>query len=127
MKYLTAQNVIQIHFEIIEATGGSQGLRDLGLLESAFSRPQATFDSQDLYPTISLKAAALVHSLLLNHMFVDGNKRTATICMVEFLILNGKNFHASNRETVTFALWVENKKPSLEKIANWIKKHTNCP
>lgn len=123
MKYLTPQNVIQIHFELVEATGGLQGLRDLGLLESAVLRPQATFGGEDLYPTLIIKAAALAHSLLLNHVFADGNKRTATISMVEFLVLNGKKFKATNKEIVTFALWVENKKPNIEQIANWIKKH----
>ena len=123
MKYLTPQNVIQIHFEIIEETGGSQGLRDLGLLESAVLRPQATFGGKDLYPTLILKVAALVHSLLLNHVFVNGNKRTATVSMIEFLILNGKKFEAKNKEIVKFALWVENKKPAIEEIASWIKKH----
>lgn len=125
MKYLTPQNVIQIHFELVEATGGLQGLRDLGLLESAVLRPQATFGGKDLYPTLIIKAAALVHSLLLNHVFVDGNKRTATISMIEFLLLNGKKFKATNKEIVTFALWVENKKPTIEQIAIWIKNHTN--
>ncbi len=125
MKYLTPQNIIQIHFEIVEETGGLQGLRDLGLLESAVLRSQATFGGKDLYPTLVLKAAALIHSLLLNHVFADGNKRTATISMIEFLVLNRKNFKATNKETVNFALWVENKKPTIEEIANWIKKHIN--
>lgn len=123
MKYLTPQNVIQIHFEIVEETGGSQGLRDLGLLESAVLRPQATFGGKDLYPTLILKVAALVHSLLLNHVFAHGNKRTATISMVEFLMLNGKKFEATNKEVVDFAMWVENKKPTIEEIAKWIEKH----
>lgn len=124
MKYLSPQNVIQIHFELVEETGGSQGLLDLGLLESAVFRPQTTFGGKDLYPNLIIKAAALVHSLLLNHVFVDGNKRTATISMIEFLILNGKIFKATNKEIVDFALWVENKKPTIEQIATWIKNHT---
>ncbi len=124
MKYLTSQNVIQIHFEIVAETGGLQGLRDLGLLESAVARPMHTFGGQDLYQTLELKAAALVHSLLLNHMFADGNKRTATVCMIEFLILNGKKYKSTNKEIVDFALWVENKKPTIEQIATWIKSHT---
>ena len=124
MKFLTPQNVIQIHYEIVAETGGLQGLRDLGLLESAVMRPQATFGGDDLYPMLELKAAALVHSLLLNHVFTDGNKRTATIGMVEFLILNGRKFKATNPEVVKFALWVENKKPTIKQIASWIKKHT---
>jgi len=125
VNYLTPQNVIQIHFELVEATGGSQGLRDLGLLESAVMRPQQTFAGKDLYPTLILKAAALVHSLLLNHVFVDGNKRTATISMVEFLVLNGAKVKATNREIVDFAMWVENKKPTIEQISKWIKEHLN--
>ena len=125
MKYLTPENVIQIHYEIVEATGGSQGLRDLGLLESAVMRPQQTFAGKDLYPTLEVKAAALVHSLFLNHMFVDGNKRTATISRIEFLIFNKRKFTATNKEIVDFALWVENEKPTLEKIASWIKEHTS--
>ncbi|HSX19066.1 MAG TPA: type II toxin-antitoxin system death-on-curing family toxin [Candidatus Saccharimonadales bacterium] len=123
MKYLTPHKVIQIHFELVEATGGLQGLRDLGLLESAVSRPQASFGGKDLYPSLILKAAALVHSLLLNHVFADGNKRTATISMIEFLTLNGKKINMTNKEMVDFALWVENKRPELEEIAAWIKKH----
>lgn len=124
MKYLTPQNVIQIHFELVETTGGSQGLRDLGLLESAVLRPQATFGGKDLYPDLYLKAAALIQSLLLNHVFTDGNKRTATISMIVFLIRNGKKFTATNKEIVNFALWVENKRPSIEIIAEWTKNHT---
>lgn len=56
-------------------------------------------------------------------MFVDANKRTATVSMMEFLILNGKDFKAENKEIVDFAMWVENRKPSIEEIADWIKKH----
>lgn len=125
MKYLTPENVIQIHFEIVEETGGSQGLRDLGLLESAVMRPQQTFAGKDLYPTLGIKAAALVHSLLLNHMFVDGNKRTATISMIEFLIFNKRKFTATNKDIVDFAMRVENSKPTIEEIASWIKEHTS--
>ena len=122
-RYLTSQNVIQIHFEIVEQTGGLQGIRDVGLLESAVERPKATFGGEDLYPTLELKAAALVHSLLLNHQFADGNKRTAVVSMIEFLQLNGKAIIAEQKEVVDFALWVENKKPALEEIAVWIKDH----
>ena len=125
MRYLSAENVIQIHFEIVEATGGSQGLRDLGLLESAVSRPQSTFSGKDLYTTIFRKAAALIHSLLLNYAFVDGNKRTATVVMIELLIFNGKEFEATNKEVVELAMWIEGKKPTIEQISKWIKNHSN--
>ena len=125
MRYLSAENVIQIHFEVVEATGGSQGLRDTGLLESAVGRPQSTFSGKDLYTTIFRKAAALIHSLLLNYAFVDGNKRTATVVMIELLIFNGKEFEATNKEVVELAMWIEGKKPTIEQISKWIKNHSN--
>ena len=124
MRYLSSQNIIQIHFEIVEATGGSQGIRDVGLLKSAASRPRDSFGGKDLYPTIFLKASVLVHSLLLNHPFVDGNKRTAVAAMIEFLELNKKSFKSSQKGFVDFALWIENEKPTIEEIADWIKNHT---
>lgn len=123
MKYLTPENIIQIHFEIIEETGGSHGLRDLNLLKSAVERPKAAFGGKDLYPNISLKGASLAHSLLLNHPFMDGNKRTAILSLIEFLQLNRKDIQATQKEIVEFALWVENKKPSVERISSWIEKH----
>ena len=125
MRYLSAENVIQINFEVVEATGGSQGLRDTGLLESAVGRPQSTFSGKDLYTTIFRKAAALIHSLLLNYAFVDGNKRTATVVMIELLIFNGKEFEATNKEVVELAMWIEGKKPTIEQISKWIKNHSN--
>ena len=64
-----------------------------------------------------------MHSLLLNHVFVDGNKRTAIVSTIEFLILNGKKIKAANEEIVDFTLWVENKKPSIEQIAQRLEKH----
>ena len=125
MRYLTPQNVIQIHHELIDETAGLHGIRDVRLVESAVERPKASFAGKDLYRNILLKAAALAHSLLLNHPFLDGNKRTAVTVMIEFLILNSKSFSAEQNGAVEFALWVENQKPSVEQIAEWIKEHTN--
>lgn len=124
MKYLTAKDVLLLHNMAIDEFGGSHGLRDLGLLESAVTRPQATFGGEDLYPNIFLKGAALVHSLLLNHQFVDGNKRTAMFSIMTFLELNGYIFQAEQKEVVETALWIENQKPEIEEIAGWLKKHT---
>ena len=83
MTYLTVEQVLFIHMRLIAETGGSPGLRDLGLLASAVARPQATFGGEDLYPDLLSKAAALMDSLVRNHPFVDGNKRvgiTAAAC-----------------------------------------------
>jgi len=77
VNYLTVEEVYLLHRRLIQRTGGSGGLRDPGLLESAVARPQASFDGEDLYPALWLKAAALLHSLVKSHPFVDGNKCTA--------------------------------------------------
>lgn len=124
MKYLTVQDVLLLHDIAIDKFGGSHGLRDLGLLESAVARPQSSFGGEDLYPTIFLKAGSLVHSLLMNHQFVDGNKRTAMFSVMTFLELNGYSFVAKQKEVVDAALWIENKKPTIEEISKWLEKHS---
>ncbi|MDP2649918.1 MAG: type II toxin-antitoxin system death-on-curing family toxin [bacterium] len=124
IKYLTVKDALLLHSMAIDESGGSHGLRDLGLLESALARPQATFGGDDLYPTIFLKAGALVHSILRNHAFVDGNKRTSMFSAMTFLELNGYRFDAKQNDVVDFALKVENKRLSVEEIADWLKTHT---
>ena len=124
MKYLTPQQILALHDLMVKRFGGSHGLRDLGLLESAVARPQATFDGTDLYPTIYEKAAALLQSLLKNHPFVDGNKRTALTSAGVFLKLNGYKLTNTHKEEVEFAVRVDNQHLSLEEIAEWLKKHT---
>lgn len=122
-KFPTLEEVVAMHFRITEKTGGSQGVHDLGLLDSALARPQASFGGEDLYQTIFLKAAALVQSLSSNHSFVDGNKRTALATLEYFLYLNNFEIRATQKEKVEFTLWSENEKPTLEEIATWIEKH----
>ncbi len=124
MKYLSVKDVLLLHELQIEMYGGSHGLRDLGLLESAVMRPQATFGGEDLYPTIFLKAGALVHSLLMNYQFVDGNKRTAMFSVMTFLELNGYKFIAEQKEIVDYALYIENSHPEIEEISKWLKKNS---
>lgn len=126
VKYLTPKDVLLLHNMMIESAGGSHGLRDYGLLESAVGRPQASFGGEDLYLTLFLNCAALVHSLLLNHMFVDGNKRTAMFSAMTFLELNGYIFDATQKEVVEYALIIENQKPSIEEIADWLKNHSKA-
>ena len=81
MKYISIDEVVAIHFELINQFGGSQGMRDFGLLHSAVERSRASFGGEDLYPDIFSKAAALLHSLILNHPFIDGNKRTSYVSL----------------------------------------------
>ena len=124
IRYLTLDDVIAIHDNMVSLYGGSHGIRDLGLVDSAVARPQATFGGEDLYPGIYKKAAALFHSLIFNHAFVDGNKRTSITSTARFLSMNGYELNASDKEFVSFPLRVENKHLSFEEIASWLKNHT---
>jgi len=89
MQYLSLGHVLQLHRAVVGATGGDHRVRDLAALESALAQPRMTFGGEDLYPTVAQKAAALAHSLVGNHPFVDGNKRVGHAAMEVFLILNG--------------------------------------
>ena len=124
MKYLTVKDVLLLHHLAIEETGGSHGIRDLSLIESAVNRPKASFAGQDLYPTIFEKAGALCQSLIKNHPFVDGNKRTALYATMTFLELNGYKFVAEQEELVEFGVKIDNESLSLTEIADWFKKHS---
>ena len=117
--YLTVQQVLFIHARLIDTTGGDHGLRDLGLLESAVARPQATFDGKDLYPDLFQKTAALMESLAQNHPFVDGNKRTAITAAAMFLLKNGRSLQTTNEELERFTFQVVNGRPSLTIMADW--------
>jgi len=124
LKYLSPQQVLAIHDQMIKRFGGSFGTRDIGLLESAVLRCQASFDGQDLYAGLFEKAAALLQSLLKNHPFVDGNKRTALTSAGIFLEMNGYHLMNTHNEEVKFAIRVDNENLSIEKIAAWFKKNS---
>lgn len=123
IKFLTTEDVLLLHHLSVEKSGGSHGLRDAGLLDAAVHRPQATFAGIDLYPTIFDKAGALCHSLIKNHAFVDGNKRTSLLSAMTFLELNGYRFTCEQEELVEFGLKIDNENISAEGIAAWLKAH----
>lgn len=123
-KHVSLDEVIAIHDNMISLYGGSHGIRDLGLIESAISRPKTTFGGADLYPDVFSKAAALFHSLMFNHAFIDGNKRTTISTTSRFLSLNGYELIAADREFIEFPLGVENKHLSLKEISKWLEKHS---
>jgi death on curing protein len=125
MVYLTAEQVLFIHYRLVNETGGEHGTRDIGLLESAVARPKATFDGQELYSDIFEKAAALMESLVNNHAFIDGNKRTGIACAVLFLRQNGITFNAKNPEVEKFTLQVARSELDTRDIAEWFKAHCN--
>lgn len=124
MRYLSAEQVLFIHARVIDETGGAHGVRDLGLLQSAVSRPQATYGGHDLYPDVFHKAAALMESLIGNHPFLDGNKRTAVSAAGLFLLRNGYALEASQRELETFTLDLVLKKGATEAVTAWFRRHS---
>jgi death-on-curing protein len=124
MNYLTPAQILFIHFRVIEETGGGHGIRDLPLLESAVSRPMATFDRDDLYPDLFTKAAALMHGIIKNHPFLDGNKRTAITAASIFLLRNGYALKTSNRALEQFTLKTASEKREISDIARWFEKHS---
>lgn len=124
VKYLEIDEVLAIHEEMIEKFGGRYPVHDFTLLHSAISRPQATFAGEDLYKTIFEKAAALIHSLILNHPFDDGNKRTAITSCARFLYINGWQLKTPKKESIQFSLDIDAKRINLEEIALWLKKHS---
>ncbi len=116
--------VVEIHKAIVSRAGTTAGVRDFSLLHSAIERPKATFQGEDLYPTIFLKASALLQSLCMNHPFTDGNKRTAWLTTKRFLHVNNYHLTADRNEAADFMIWIDNSKPELANISSWLKKHT---
>jgi len=124
MKYLTAEQVLFIHARLIEETGGSHGVRDLNMLMFALGRVQARFNEQDLYPDLFSKAAALIDSLIRNHPFVDGNKRTGVTAAGLFLYRNGYRLTADNNRLVEMTMRIAESQTSLDELAIWLEKNS---
>jgi death on curing protein len=120
--FLTFEQVLAIHDNQIETYGGSHGIRDLALFESAIMRPQTTFGGKDLYPSIFEKAAVLMHSLIMNHPFVDGNKRTGTVSALVFLEINRFRIAVHQNELVDVSLEIALKKMDVKGVATWLEK-----
>src|SRR5258708_4366355 len=125
MIWLDIEEIYQLHDLIIIRAGTKAGVRDFALLHSAAERPKATYQGQDLYPTVFLKAASLLQSICLNHPFTDGNKRTAFASTVRFLWVNGYHMQVERKEAAKFMIYVDNSKPDIKEIAIWLKKHCN--
>jgi death-on-curing protein len=121
---LSSEQVLFIHARLVDEAGGMHGVRDLGLLRSAVARPRATFGGEDLYPDIFRKAAALMESLILNHPFLDGNKRTAISAAGLFLLRNGQQLTVTQQALEQFTMDMALKRRDIEDAANWFKKHT---
>lgn len=120
---LSKEQVLVLHERLIEATGGSAGIRDEGMLDSALSNPFQSFGGEELYPSIQAKAAQLCFGLVKNHSMVDGNKRLGTHVMLVFLALNGYELSYSQQELSHTILALASGKIGAEEILQWIIKH----
>lgn len=113
-----------MHAVAIEEFGGSPGIRDRGLLESAIARPLATFQGRNLYDTPFKRAAALAESLVLNHGFVDGNKRTAMYAMAAWLERESYFIEAARGELRDIALSIASHELNTEQVAEWLAQRS---
>ena len=120
---LTQEQILMLHTELVSATGGTDGVRDFGLLSSALNAPFQQFDNKDLFPTIQQKAARLGYGLIKNHAFVDGNKRIGVHTMLVFLEINGISLEYTQKELYTTVLDVASGKADIEELTTWILNH----
>ena len=123
MRYLSLYEILELHDRIIEITGGAKGIRDIRALESAINQPRQTFDRTDLYPDIIAKAAVLCFLLVMNHPFVDGNKRIGHAAMETFLILNGFEIESSIDEQEKIILELADGRLDREELTAWLNNH----
>lgn len=120
---LTKEQVLMLHRQLIESTGGCDGIRDDGLLDSALESPFQSFSGKELYPSIQTKAARLCYGLIKNHAMLDGNKRIGAHTMLVFLAVNGYELKYTQTELVDLILDVADGKKEYEDILAWILEH----
>jgi death on curing protein len=118
------EDILQVHEYSINKFGGGTGVRDFGSLDSAIARPFQTFGGQDLYPTIYEKAAALGESLIINHPFVDGNKRTGFLAMTALVEDNNFILKSTQEEAYNFTIDISTGKIKFDEIVEWLKNNT---
>lgn len=123
MKRPTLEDIITLHDKIVEQSGGSQGIRDLTLIDSAISTPFQTFGGFELYPTFEEKAARLAYNLTMNHAFFDGNKRIGAGALIFFLKINQRKLLATDQEIIDLFLSVASKQKGYNELLEWVKEH----
>ena len=118
------KDVLILHELSIQSYGGSHGIRDIGLPGGAIGRPFQTFGGEDLYPTMYEKAAALGESLIINHPFLDGNKRTGILAVAAFLLESGFEINSSEEELYNFTIDISTGTLKFDDIFLWLKNNT---
>ena len=125
MKKLSKEQILMSHTQLIQQTGGSDGVRDYNLLDSALETPFQSFGGDELYPTIQAKAARLGYGLIKNHCMIDGNKRIGTHAMLVFLALNGIELKYTQKELYETILDVAAGNIEYEGLLQWVLDHQN--
>ena len=125
MKKLSKKQILMLHTQLIQQPGGSEGVRDYNLLDSALETPFQSFGGDELYPTIQAKAARLGYGLIKNHCMIDGNKRIGTHSMLVFLALNGIELKYMQKELYETILDVAAGKIEYEDLLQWVLDHQN--
>lgn len=120
---LTKEQVLMLHDRLIEVTGGSKGIRDEGMLDSALANPFQSFGGEELYPSIQAKAAKLCYGLVKNHAMLDGNKRLGTHVMLVFLALNGYELAYRQKELSDTILALAAGEIQADDLLQWIIRH----
>ena len=123
IRYLTIEETLELHRQVLVQSGGLAGVRDLGALDSALAQPRMAFGGQDLYPALADKAAALGFSLVCNHPFVDGNKRVGHAAMETFLVINGWELVAGVDEQEQVILQLAAGTLTREEFTSWVQAH----
>src|SRR4028118_826978 len=116
---ISIEQILQLHCASLRDYGGGDGIRDVGGLESAIARPHATFGGEDLYPTAFEKAAAIGESIILNHPFVDANKRTGFLAMYAILDIGGCSLRVQKEELFHFVVAIASGQKTFEEIVAW--------
>lgn len=123
MKKLSKQQVENLHSDLIRAFGGTEGIRDEALLDSALNAPVQSFSGEDVYPSIQQKAARLCFGLVKNHAFLDGNKRIGAHVMLVFLAVNDIELEYTQEELSEMILSVASGKASCDDLMKWLADH----
>ena len=125
MKKLSKEQILMLHTQLIQQTGGCDGVRDFNLLDSALETPFQSFGGDELYPTIQAKAARLGYGLLKNHCMIDGNKRIGVHAMLVFLAINGIELLYTQKELYETILSIADGKLDYEGLLSWVIEHQN--
>ena len=123
MKTIDTLGVLALHNLLVEKTGGGDGIREQGLLDSAVYSPYQTFGDIELYPTLIEKGARLGYALVSNHAFIDGNKRIGLLAMLTFFELNGVKLEFTNDELISLGLSLAQGETDYDGLCAWLERH----